>query len=112
MKSSCWTKLSSEARDLVKDSILAKSIVAFIPLALGIMMYFPVKCIIQDQRSIDCIVIASVLGLAIIGILLLVISVYSTKPAKLTEQSNSAKSPKMDNDTDFIASNPIHTQNT
>lgn len=107
MNNSCWKKLSNEARDLVKDSILAKSIVVFIPLALGLMMYFPVKCIVHDTRSIDCIIIAAVLGLAIVGIISLTIAVKCTKSM---QQVESAKAPTVEQDAEFTASNPIHSK--
>lgn len=122
-----WHKFADEIRDLLDGSILTRSIFILMLLAMICMLYFPIRCLVYAPTTIDCIVIAAVVGTIVICVLLVVIAAYCTKPIRPTPPNilptqpvvmppstspSSAHAPILpaiqENQEHFIASNPLH----
>lgn len=120
-----WHKFAEELRDLLDGSILTRSIFILMLLAMMCMLYFPIRCLVYAPTTIDCIVIAAVVGTILICVLLVVIAAYCTKPLASIPPNilptrpvvippssipSSARAPALPVDQErFVASNPLHT---
>ena len=123
-----WHKFVDEVRDLLDGSILTRSIVILMLLAMMCMLYFPIRCLVYAPTTIDCIVIAAVVGVIVISVILCICAAYCTKPLPLmppnslptcpviipsSPMPSSARAPILpaiqEDQEHFVADNPLHS---
>jgi hypothetical protein len=121
-----WHKFVDEVRDLLDGSIITRIIFGLMLLAMMCMLYFPIRCLVYAPTTIDCIVIAAIVGTILICVLLVVIAACCTKPLPPTPPNilptqpvvmppvpSSARAPVLpaiqENQEHFVANNPLHS---